>query len=347
MKIYFSKAEFDLDDFHNENIRKDNTAVHEKVVARIVKDWLEEKPYFTFRTSGSTGPPKTIKIPREKILHSCDATLEKIDPNRNFRTSLLCLNPEMIGGAMVVFRALYRNMDLHVIPASSSPFESIDSTTPFDLVSVVPMQLKEANTRALNRFRTILVGGAPLAAFDKPTTATVYSTFGMTETVSHFALKNVNEAHYECIGDVEIHERDDSRLALKGTLTNNELCITNDLIEFVSPKKFRWIGRADFVINSGGIKLNPETIEAKLGSRIDTPFLITHVPDEKLGQRVVLVVESAGGELPDPALFESLTPYERPRNVYRLDKFILTPSGKVNREATRNLLLGNTKERMG
>ncbi|MEP5613340.1 MAG: AMP-binding protein [Cyclobacteriaceae bacterium] len=341
MVVQFEKCELKIDQIHKEEFSKESFIEHEIKVIELIQRWLSKEPNFRFKTSGSTGNAKTILIERKKIEYSCESTMDKIDPGRTFSSALLCLNPEMIGGAMVVFRSLVRNLNLHVLKPTSKPLDQLGRKSTFDLTSLVPLQIDQAGPQQLDLFRAILVGGAPLIAPIINSSAKIYETFGMTETVSHFALKEQGLAEYECIGDTLIEEQSDSSLAIKGSLTDHNLLKTNDLIEFISSKKFKWIGRSDFVINSGGIKINPEVVEAKISPFLDRRFFIAALPDEKLGNKAVLIIE---GSPYDPALdFSELEKYQKPKGIHFLERFALTSSQKIDRFKTKGLLIKQLK----
>ncbi len=336
MVVRFEKCELKIDEIKKEEISSNFFGSHEQKVLELIKQWLVGEPYFTFKTSGSTGQPKTIKIDREKVEYSCKTTMDFLDPTSGFKFALLCLDPHMIGGAMVVFRALYRQLNLMVTAPTSNPWDTISSDQQFDLVSMVPLQVSSGTAEQLNQFDTILVGGADLGVVGFETKANIYATFGMTETVSHFALRKSDSEVYQCIGDAQIRDREDKKLEISGTLTNHKSLITNDLIEFISNNTFKWLGRVDFVINSGGVKVHPEVVERKLAPQMTHPFMVTSLPDKRLGEKVILIQESETNREVD---FSALDKYERPRETYSLKQIERTPSGKIDRLKTRQLLL--------
>ncbi|MEP1093518.1 MAG: AMP-binding protein [Cyclobacteriaceae bacterium] len=343
MVVQFEKCELKIDQIHKEEFSKESFIEHEIKVIELIQGWLRKEPNFWFKTSGSTGDAKTILIERKKIEYSCESTMNKIDPDHKFGSALLCLSPEMIGGAMVVFRSLVRGLDLRVVKPVSNPLELLSEKSTFDLTSLVPMQIQQARSQQLNMFRTILVGGAPLTDHVIHSSAMVYETFGMTETVSHFALKILGQAEYECIGDTLIEKQSDNTLAINGSLTDHKTLKTNDLIEYISSTKFKWIGRSDFVINSGGIKINPEVVEAKLSAILDRRFFISGLADEKLGDKVVLVIEGDSYDLTID--FSILEKYQRPKSIHFTKRFVLTDSQKIDRLKTKEFLIKQLKNR--
>ena len=155
----------------------------------------------------------------------------------------------------------------------------------------------------------------------------------MTETASHIALKNLTEGEktFQTLGDIQIDLDQRHCLRLCGTLTHNNWIQTNDIVELISADRFRWLGRADFVINSGGVKIHPEIIEAELSNQLKIPFFVAGIPDKEFGQKVILVVESQEYPQIDWSKIER---YQRPKETYALPQFEWTESGKINRKAT-------------
>jgi O-succinylbenzoic acid--CoA ligase len=217
------------------------------------------------------------------------------------------------------------------------------------------MQLQhalQANSGRLNAMRAILVGGAPvsygLEQLLKTLKPEVYATFGMTETVSHIALQRLNgpgaSGVYQVLKGIAIGQDDRGCLSVQGEVTNGQRLQTNDLVELLSPEQFVWLGRADYVINSGGVKVQLAGVEKAVEkyfyqAGINCRFVVVPRPHEQLGQQVVLVVESME-PLPE-ALRQAILHneagyfqrYEKPRKILVLEKFGETPTGKPDRRA--------------
>ena len=311
----------------------------ENYVLKTIRQWHSNQHFFSHHTSGSTGSPKKIKISRDKISISARATMRYIDPKQALRSSLLCLNPLHIGGAMVIYRALLFNHDLTIVEPSSSPMAELDPYTTFDLVSMVPMQFNRLTTDEVNRFGVILIGGAPMPIDKTHYGAHIFSTFGMTETVSHFALRKLDDDIYHTIGDAEVTTDASGCLKIKGAITDNQWLETNDLVTLISPNAFRWRGRRDFVINTGGIKVSPEVVENTLRSKISGDFMIGSLPDAALGQKVILICENG----PHDIDLTDLDRYSQPREVYFNQPLIRTKNGKIDRISSMRKLLENTR----
>jgi len=175
----------------------------------------------------------------------------------------------------------------------------------------------------------------------------VYETFGMTETVSHIAARRINPKKkkkkpipFKVFPNVNISQDERGCLVIKAPQIAEGKIVTNDVVEIITYKKFIWKGRIDNVINSGGIKLFPEEIERKLNKVIDHRFFVTGLPDDALGQKLVLFVEAGFSEellaeLQEKVqLLKSLDKYEIPRKIYLVQKFEETPNGKLHRENT-------------
>lgn len=310
----------------------------EKNVIRLVKDWFNGKECFKFNTSGSTGKPKEIDIQRDKIIYSTNATFNFIDPDDHIKSCLLCIDPSFVGGAMVVFRALIKNLDLFIIEPTMEIMKQIPVNLSADLVSMVPAQYHNLDKNSLDRFGNVLIGGGPMGVMKENHLSNVYSTYGMTETISHVALRLLHEQEFKSTGDTEVRINNKGCLEFKGTITSNRWLSTNDLGTSSDSRSFKWIGRKDFIINSGGIKFNPEIIEQKLVALPQGEFLISSIPDKILGERIVLLLES---KKPNQLDFSLLDRYEIPKEVFENVTFLRTPSEKIDRIKTRDLLISS------
>lgn len=303
----------------------------ENIVLELIRSWHSGQKYFTHYTSGSTGRPKKIVISREKIQISAKSTLSAIDPNSKIKNALLCLNPLNIGGAMVVYRSLLYDHDLTIIEPSSNVMSALDKDRIYDLTSMVPMQYRNLSNDDLTRFKNILIGGAPMSVDKTVLNTNVYSTYGMTETVSHIALRKLSEEVFMTIGDTVVDINEKKTLKIKGSITDNQWLETNDIVDIQSDKTFKWLGRADFVINSGGIKINPEMVEAQLENQIKHAFIATSLPDDNLGRKLVLLIEGDNQTLD----FSELDKYHQPKEVFFNQKIFKTANNKIDRLKTQ------------
>jgi O-succinylbenzoic acid--CoA ligase len=167
----------------------------------------------------------------------------------------------------------------------------------------------------------------------------------MTETVSHIALAKITdqELRYETLPGVEIGQDQRGALWIKSPMSGTEIIQTNDLVDLKSKTSFYWLGRADFVVNSGGIKLHPEFLERKVEAVIQdffpgSRFFLFGEKDEKLGQKLILILESEQNieslKKLKAGLENILDRYQVPKAIYFSKGFAHTPNGKINRTQT-------------
>jgi len=273
--------------------------------------------------------------------------------NKDVNT-LLCISTEFIGGKMMVVRAFVSGMNLITAEPNASPLEGINQRINF--ASMVPLQVQNSlqNEQTKGKFLSIsnvIIGGAAVSPTLKnelaECTNNVYSTFAMTETLSHIALEklsgNNKKDYYETFAGIIISSDERGCLTINAPMLNEKPVITNDVVEIIDYNHFKWLGRFDNVINSGGIKIHPEKIEKELAQVIHTNrFFITSLPDEKLGQKVVMVIECAENfnmEEIKKLAKKILSKYEIPKEYYRVDGFLETATGKVKKEDTLKIAL--------
>ena len=238
-------------------------------------------------------------------------------------------------------------LDIHFVEPNSNPFKAIKRS--FDFGAMVPLQVINSLPK-LSLLHKLIIGGAPISISLRKEIKNIanasYETYGMTETITHIAVKPLNngvtdDAPFSILPDVEISKDDRGCLVINAPKISDETEVTNDVIELVSETEFKWLGRFDNVINSGGIKLSPEQIEAKLSNILDQAFFITSLPDAKLGEQLVLVLEGAVNQndvLKKVTSSSLLSKYEVPRQIKTIPAFLRTDSGKVKRKETMTLL---------
>ncbi|HLV70548.1 MAG TPA: AMP-binding protein [Xanthomarina sp.] len=321
----------------------------EKALGDFLADWLDSKEYIKTKTSGTTGKPKTIKIRKQAMVHSAIATGNYfgLKPGDN---ALHCLPTQFIAGKMMLVRAMILGLQIDVVePASVLNFNTKKHYT---FCAMVPMQL-QLNIKKINHIKTLIVGGAPLSVNLKEQIknlkTNVYATYGMTETITHIAVMPLNHVVddtsnseekniYQTLPNIKISQDDRDCLVIEAPQLTKGILVTNDVVKLYSNTSFKWLGRVDNVINSGGIKLFPEQIEEKLKPKITNRFFIASEPDKTLGERLILVLEAKNNALPD-AVFDSLDLYEKPKKIYAVSKFIETTSGKLQRSKTLELIV--------
>lgn len=322
----------------------------EKETLSFIKKWLNGDEAFTLTTSGSTGAPKEITLARRQLLQSAQRTIQALGLSSN-NTALVCLDTKYIAGKMMLVRALEANMKIIAIEPVSDPLQKLSDNYKPNFAAFVPLQLETiinnpVSLQKLNSLKTIILGGAAasesLKAKIKTLQPAVYATYGMTETVSHIALQKLNGAdaqdYFETLPDIKIKtdERDCLVIELSGF---REPIITNDLVKIINDHQFKILGRYDNIINSGGIKLVPETIEKKIEQLLTgQSFFVTGIPDERLGQKLVLLIEGSEQQALPEAFKIALSAYEVPKEIFYLTAFIRTETGKINRSKTLELL---------
>ena len=316
-------------------------APYEKVMGDFLMDWLDSNDYIDVKTSGSTGQPKLMKVSKQAMVNSSIATGDyfKMLPGQ---TALLCLPTHYIAGKMMLVRAMILGLDLDFVDPTSQPV--FDYAKTYDFCAMVPLQLK--NTLAdINNIKTLIIGGAaiskPLEEAIQGLKTKIYATYGMTETVSHVAVKAMNgkkkSDYFKVFPKVTISQDNRGCLVIDAPKVSSERLVTNDVVELHSASEFELLGRIDNMINSGGVKFFPEQIEEKLANQIKERFFIASEPDADLGEKLILILESDSNKL-QTSVFKDLNKLEIPKEVYAIPKFIETASGKVQRKDTMKLL---------
>lgn len=317
--------------------------VDEALYAFLV-EWYGEADYVEGHTSGSTGLPKPVRLLKSDMKASAQLTNSVLGIDSS-STLLLCLSPAYIAGKMIIVRALQAGARLEVVAPSSLPLD--DVRQPISLAAMVPMQVAETLRRKggqeqLMQIEKLLIGGAPLDQSLEQKLANipieVYVTYGMTETVSHIALRRIgeNSGCYKALGDVTFTTDSRDCLVIDAPQLSGRRFVTNDVVQLIDARTFVWRGRYDNIIMSGGLKFCAEVLEGKIASLFNSRYYITSAPDERLGQRIVLVIESTPYTqdkevLLRASLSQKLTPYEMPREIRYIPRFEETLSGKVRR----------------
>lgn len=315
--------------------------------------WVAGTPSFALQTSGSTGLPKTITVRRSQMEASAKATLEFLNLGKEDK-ALIALDPKFIGGKMMIVRCLIGGMQAHIQAPVADPLRSYPVNHGFRFTAMVPMQLqnilhRDKGLEQIQGFKAILIGGAPvsheLERLCKVHQLPVWQTYGMTETVSHIAVRHLGKGQqrYQTLPGVHIGKDDRSCLWVRGPMTLEEVVQTNDLVEIKDINQFSWLGRIDFVINSGGLKLHPELLEKQIQSLglVHQPFVLLGVPDEVLGDKLVMLME--GSEVPAPEVQEAIKLHlgskYAPKNYKCVPSLAYIGHQKINRKACYELYL--------
>lgn len=303
----------------------------ERAVGDFLLDWFDNRDYIEMQTSGTTGLPKLIRVEKQAMVNSALATGNFFDLEAGIRV-LHCLPTQYVAGKMMLVRAFILGWELDLAEPTTTPLERNDAV--YDFAAMVPLQAQHSLSK-LNQVKKLILGGAKvsqaLAKELKKVPTEIYETYGMTETITHIAAKRVGEEAFTVLPDVAISEDDRHCLVIDPYAICNKPVVTNDVVNVISDTQFVWLGRYDNVINSGGVKLFPEQIEEKLSGLIDRRFFVKGVSDEKLGEKLVLVIEGEPYTI-NETFFAELGKFEKPKEILFIDKFTETESGKVIRE---------------
>lgn len=317
-------------------------------LARFLNEWQSSSALLEVFTSGSTSAPKKLLVEKIRMAKSAHATCTFLGLQPG-DSALLAMPLRYIAGKMVVVRALVQHLNLVAVTPSSSPLTSVGQ--PLDFAALTPMQafesLQKTETgKRLRDIRHLLLGGGPvqpeLAAQLADFPNAVWSSYGMTETLSHVALRRLNgpkaSEWYTPMPGVSLS------LSATGTLVVSapEVCaaplVTNDIVELNREGGFRILGRKDNVIDSGGIKIQAEEVETKLDGALGSDFCITSVPDARLGEKIVLLhTQQTQDEDLNVICRRLLPPYWVPRAFLHVPAIPKTGTGKIAREQAKKL----------
>lgn len=329
----------------------------ETKVLDFIKAWFSESKTVQIQSSGSTGIPKVFDIEKSKMLNSAEMTCDFLELNAG-DCALICLPIEYISGKMMVVRSILRKLKLVITQPSTNPLEKINQK--IDFCAMTPLQVENSLDK-LHLIQKLIIGGASVSETLKnkisqtlqrshaPTT--IFETYGMSETLSHIALKRIfpdPEDWFTVFEDVDISLDERGCLRIFAPKLNSEVLQTNDLVEInhfdsaqcERKKQFRFLGRIDNVINSAGAKIFPEELEKLVKKEIPNEVVFLGIEDETLGQKLVLVTEGAESQSINQKL--STINYEKsfhkPKEIIFVDQIPRTPNGKVNRIELKKLL---------
>ncbi|RTY94905.1 AMP-binding protein [Flavobacterium sp. GT3R68] len=309
---------------------------YEKDLGEFILEWFDEKSFIEVTTSGTTGTPKQMQINKQAMVNSALATGDFFDITVG-DTALHCLPVKYIAGKMMFVRGLILGLEMDFVPPSSTPLDN--NIKEYDFAAMLPLQVQNSLPE-LENIKKVIIGGAKINETLRnellKLDTLVYETYGMTETITHMAAKKIEDKAFLVLPDVKISQDERGCLVISASRISEEKIITNDLVELVSENHFLLLGRIDNVINSGGVKLIPEHIEEKLSGNILQRFFAIGIPDETLGEKLILVVEGEA-ETIDSTILEVLDKYEKPKEIRYVPKFKETASGKVMRKETLKL----------
>lgn len=319
--------------------------------------WHNDDDFVVCHTSGSTGRPKEIQLKKEFMRRSAERTVAffNIDSDSRLHT---CLDFKFIASKMMTVRAEVANCCLTSEPPTSTPLRGIGKAERIDLLSVVPAQMAGIlnESSGWTGIRHFLIGGSAIPPLLRRRIVLsdydAWESYGMTETASHIALRKVEETGrepFKTLAGITVGQSKDGCLKVK--LPGCKIIKTNDLAEILSDTEFRILGRADNCIISGGIKIIPEDLESLLGPFIAFEYVLSSVPDEKWGERLVLVVEAPREyfdlEFLKKSLMVRLNMFRKsldlgpksPKDIIFVDSLPRTQNGKIHRGALKKQLL--------
>ena len=317
----------------------------------FLQEWHNDEPTVWVHTSGSTGTPKPMQVEKGRMMASARLTCSFLGLTEG-DSALLCMPLQYIAGKMVVVRSLVANLKLIPVAPSGHPLKDLKETPTF--AAMIPMQvyntLQVPEERAiLMGIKHLIIGGgaidSSLAEALKDFPNHVWSTYGMTETLSHIALRKLNGEDtsdwYTPFENVKIRLSEERTLIIHAPNVCKEDLKTNDIAEINEEGKFRILGRKDNTINSGGVKIQIEQVEELLRKHLDTPFQITAKKNAKFGEIVVLIYNKVENEAHIRQVCKSVLPtYWMPKVFIGVDTLPMTGTGKPDRATARRIANG-------
>ena len=318
----------------------------------FLSEWRNNSPYVEVKTSGSTGEPKRMLVERQRMRASARITCDFLGLKAG-DTALLCMSLDYIAGKMMVVRAIERNLRLITVEPSGHPLNNgqwIMDNGQFGFAAMVPMQVYNSlrvpeERERLKLIKHLIIGGGAIdeamAEELKAFPNQVWSTYGMTETLSHIALRRLSgpdaSEWYTPFPSVSVSLNEEGCLVIDAPEVCKERLVTNDIAELATNNhSFRILGRRDNVICSGGIKIQAEEVERMLKAHLRVPYLISKRPDKKFGEVVVLLTEGDVEEA--KTVCEAVLPkYQRPKAYVHVDNIPLTETKKPARRQAEEL----------
>ena len=321
----------------------------ETKVLDFIKEWFSDSKTIKIQSSGSTGIPKIFEVEKSKMLNSAEMTCNFLDLKEG-NIALICLPIEYISGKMMVVRSILRKLKLKIAEPSTNPLQNINEE--IDFCAMTPLQVENSLDK-LHLIKNLIVGGASvsetlkneisqtLKLSNSPTQS--FETYGMSETLSHIALRQIfpnQEDWFTVFEGVEISLDERNCLKIFAPKLNSEVLQTNDLVEINNQNQFRFLGRLDNVINSGGAKIFPEELEKLVKQNIPNEVVFLGIEDEKLGQKLILIIE---GESDENLKFkihnlEFQKSFHKPKGIIFVEQIPRTPNGKINRLELKKLI---------
>lgn len=327
----------------------------ETKVLDFIKEWFSDSKMVKIQTSGSTGNPKIFEVEKSKMLNSADMTCQFLGLEKG-NLALICLPIEYISGKMMVVRSISAKMQLEIVTPSLNPLQDIDKT--IDFCAMTPLQV-ENSLGKIHLIRNLIIGGAAVSEtlkkkiweslktseknLNRTSETKIFETYGMSETLSHIALRQifpVTDEWFSVFGGIDISLDQRGCLTISAPKLNADVLYTNDLVEINHKRQFRFLGRIDNVINSGGAKIFPEELEKLVKQHIENEVVFLGLDDEQLGQKLTLVIEGAESDAVNTELsaINYKKSFYKPKEIIFVEQIPRTENGKVNRLQLRALV---------
>ncbi|MFN4074659.1 MAG: AMP-binding protein [Cloacibacterium sp.] len=323
----------------------------EKKVLQFLQEWFSDSETVSVQTSGSTGIPKVFEIEKKRMLNSAKMTCDFLGLKEG-DTALLCLPVQYISGKMMLVRAIERKLKVIISVPSSAP----EISENVEFCAMTPLQVQNSLDK-IHFIKNLIIGGAAVSenlksqltsSIQHPASNKIYETYGMSETLSHIALKQISpiqEEYFTIFNDVKISVDERNCLKIFAPKLNPEILQTNDIVELMhfdsaqcDKKQFKFLGRFDNVINSGGVKIFAEELENLVKKHIDRDLVFLGKQDATLGEKLILVIEDASTPLSMKEIKSQISnlkfpsKFHIPKEILFLEKFPRAENGKVLRK---------------
>jgi O-succinylbenzoic acid--CoA ligase len=341
----------ELLDYSGERIVSSDTHPWEKEIFRFIITWLSNSDHIVQYSSGTTGKPKEIQLPKTAMIKSALNTCAFFNLNKG-DSALLCMPTDYIAGKMMIVRSLAGGLNLFITEPRSVP--EIRVSEKIDFCAMVPLQVANLTlcSTDLSPVEKLLIGGAQISRdLEKrlqETNTQAFASYGMAETCSHVAIRKLNSpgqhSGYKGLPDVSLSSDERNCLVIRASYLPTPV-VTNDIVKFTGNNSFQWIGRYDNLINSGGIKIVPEEVEALIMDKESLECVALGIPDKKLGNKLVIVVESSSTKESAEVLktkFAGILPRRwKPKEVISVPRFPRNDAMKIDRRNLSEIILGH------
>lgn len=343
-------------DFSSDQLPSPTTEFDQRVIS-FIKEWLADSQTVKVQTSGSTATPKVFDIEKDRMRYSANKTCDILGLKQG-DSALLCLPVDYISGKMMVVRAIERKLTLFIKTPSINPLTNLEDA--IDFCAMSPLQVENSLDK-IHLIKNIIIGGAAVSESLKTKISEtltnekssienkIYETYGMSETLSHIALKQIYpiaQDYFNVLEGVEISLDKRGCLQIFAPNLNSETLLTNDLVEINNGKEFRFLGRIDNVINSAGLKIYPEQLESLVKKELSNEVVFLGIADELLGQKLVIVIEGQKKEEIIERLEKIVYPSKnhQPKEIIFIQKFPRIPNGKIDRRALTQKIIDHLKK---